>query len=217
MVKGLEWATPGFKRKCFNLRNLRRRKNAEKAEVELRKSAYQNAYKKAAETSRGLRDEKSSGAMQVDEEQNDYKKAHCEGSHGEGEYEDDEEDDNEDTFINHISALSRLKTMRKRWFPWTDSLERSLSTSYARYKASLGAQFHCVGWNAIPGLPAPLEICRRRISSFKHELTVRKALMNLCTLLVTRYAKHLQQHEREHKHRSKRKEMIQMQTYHSIY
>jgi hypothetical protein len=68
MVKGLERATPGFKRKCFNLRNLRRRKNAEKAEAELRKSAYQNAYKKATETSRGLRDEKSSGAMQVDED-----------------------------------------------------------------------------------------------------------------------------------------------------
>jgi hypothetical protein len=63
MVKGLERATPSFKRKCFNLRNLRRRKNVEKAEVELRKSAYQNAYKKAAETSRGLRDENSSGAM----------------------------------------------------------------------------------------------------------------------------------------------------------
>lgn len=44
------------------------RENAEKAEAELRKSAYQNAYKKAAEASRGLRDEKSSGAMQVDED-----------------------------------------------------------------------------------------------------------------------------------------------------
>jgi hypothetical protein len=77
--------------------------------------------------------------MQVDEEKNDYKKAHCEGSHGEGEYEDDEKDDNEDTFINHISALSRLKPMRKRRFPWTDNLEISLITSYARYKASLGA------------------------------------------------------------------------------
>ena len=39
--------------------------------------------KEAAEASRGLRDEKSSGAMQVDE----------------------------DRFINHISALSRLKPM----------------------------------------------------------------------------------------------------------
>lgn len=131
------------------------------------------------------------------EEQNDYKKAHCEGSHGEGEYEDDEEDGNEDTFINHISALSRLKPMRKRRFPWTDSLERSLITSYARYRASLGARFHRVDWVAIPGLPAPPETCRRRIASFKHELSVRKALMNLCTLLATRYAKHLQQLERE--------------------
>ena len=78
-------------------------------------------------------------------------------------------------------------------------------TGYARYRASLGARFHCVGWDAIPGLLAPPEICRRRIVFFKHELTVRKALMNLCTLLATWYAKHLQQHEREHKHRSKRK------------
>lgn len=44
------------------------RENAEKAEAELRKTAYQNAYKKAAEASRGLRDEKSSDAMQVDED-----------------------------------------------------------------------------------------------------------------------------------------------------
>lgn len=44
------------------------RENALKAEAELRKSAYQNAYKKAAEASRGLRDEKSSNAMQVDED-----------------------------------------------------------------------------------------------------------------------------------------------------
>jgi general transcription factor 3C polypeptide 1 len=87
--------------------------------------------------------------------------------------------------------------MRKRRFPWTDSLERSLITSYARYRASLGARFHRVDWVAIPGLPAPPEICRRRIASFKHELTVRKALMNLCTLLATRYAKHLQQLKRE--------------------
>jgi general transcription factor 3C polypeptide 1 len=95
--------------------------------------------------------------------------------------------------------------MRKRRFPWTDSLERSLITSYARYRASLGARFHRVDGVAIPGLPAPPEICRRRIASFKHVLTVRKALMNLCTLLATRYAKHLQQLKREHKHRSKRK------------
>jgi len=60
----------------------------------------------------------------VGEEQNNYKKLHCEGSHGEGEDEDEEEDGNEDTFINHISALSRLKPMRKRRFPWTDRLER---------------------------------------------------------------------------------------------
>lgn len=133
----------------------------------------------------------------VGEEQNNYKKPHCEGSHGEGEDEDEEEDGNEDTFINHISALSRLKPMRKRRFPWTDRLERSLITSYARYRASLGARFHRVDWVAIPGLPAPPETCRRRIASFKHEPSVRKALMNLCTLLATRYAKHLQQLEEE--------------------
>ena len=36
------------------------RENVEKIEAELRKSAYQNAYKKAIEDSRGLQDEKSS-------------------------------------------------------------------------------------------------------------------------------------------------------------
>ena len=41
--------------------------NAEKEEDELRKSAYQNAYKKAIEASRGLQDEKSSDWMHVDE------------------------------------------------------------------------------------------------------------------------------------------------------
>jgi hypothetical protein len=61
----------------------------------------------------------------------------------------------------------------------------------------LGARFHCVGWDAIPGLPAPLEICRKRIASFKHELTVRKALMNLCISFATRYVKHLHQLKRE--------------------
>ena len=44
------------------------RENAEKEEAELRKSAYQNAYKKVAEASRGIRDEKSSDAMHVDED-----------------------------------------------------------------------------------------------------------------------------------------------------
>jgi general transcription factor 3C polypeptide 1 len=72
-----------------------------------------------------------------------------------------------------------------------------LITSYARYRASLGALFHHVDWVAIPGLPTPPEIYRRRIVSFKHELEVRKALMNICTLLATRYAKHLQQLKRE--------------------
>ena len=37
--------------------------NAEKEEAELKKSAYQNAYKKEIEASKGLRDEKSSDAM----------------------------------------------------------------------------------------------------------------------------------------------------------
>jgi general transcription factor 3C polypeptide 1 len=53
--------------------------------------------------------------------------------------------------------------MRKRRFPWTDSLERSLITSYARYRASLGARFHRVDWVAIPGLPAPPEICQEEL------------------------------------------------------
>lgn len=49
--------------------------------------------------------------------------------------------------------------MRKRQFHWTDSLERSLITSYARYRASLEALFNRVDWVAIPSLPAPPETC----------------------------------------------------------
>ena len=44
------------------------RENWKKEEAELRKSAYQNAYKKEAEASRGIREEKSSNAMHVDED-----------------------------------------------------------------------------------------------------------------------------------------------------
>ena len=44
------------------------KENVEKVEAELRKSAYQNAYKKETEASKGLRDEKSSDAMHVDED-----------------------------------------------------------------------------------------------------------------------------------------------------
>eukprot|EP01018_Ginkgo_biloba_P030020 Gb_12198 [translate_table: standard] len=44
------------------------REEAEKAEAEHRKNAYETAYSKAAEASRGLRDEKPSDTMQVDEE-----------------------------------------------------------------------------------------------------------------------------------------------------
>ncbi|XP_057830258.2 uncharacterized protein LOC131041249 isoform X1 [Cryptomeria japonica] len=131
----------------------------------------------------------------VDEGHNEHKKELCEGNDGGGEDQDDldDEDANDDIFINHISSLSRLKPTRKRRFPWTDSLERSLITSYARYRTPLGARFHRVDWVSVPGLPAPPETCRRRIASFKHEPTVRKALMHLCNLLTARYSKHLQQ------------------------
>lgn len=158
-----------------------------------RPSVYKDSFSEGAGNNLDFYEDNQTGG----EEQNNHKKPHGEGSHGEGEDEDEEEDGNEDTFINHISALSRLKPMRKKRFPWTDSLERSLITSYARYRASLGARFHRVDWVAIPGLPAPPETCRRRIASFKHEPSIRKALMNLCTLLGTRYVKHLQQLERE--------------------
>ncbi|KAH9323304.1 hypothetical protein KI387_017943, partial [Taxus chinensis] len=136
---------------------------------------------------------------QVDEGHSDCKKVHCEGSQADGEDQDDldDEDANDDIFIKQISSLSRLKPTRKRRFPWTDSLERSLITSYARYRATLGARFHRVDWVSIPGLPAPPQTCRRRIASLKHEPTVRKVLMNLCNLLAARYAKYLQQMETE--------------------
>eukprot|EP01018_Ginkgo_biloba_P011372 Gb_30476 [translate_table: standard] len=167
-------------------------------EVQLKKPSIPKVSISSEGTAQNLVQYK--GDQAEEEEQNNHKKACCNGNLGEGCDEDDldDEDGNEDMFINHISALSRLKPTRKRRFPWTDSLERSLITSYARYRAALGARYHRVDWATVPGLPAPPETCRRRIASFKHEPTVRKSLMNLCMLLATRYAKHLQQIDRGH-------------------
>ena len=44
------------------------RENAKKEGPELRKSAYQNAYKKATKASIGIRDGNSSDAMHIDED-----------------------------------------------------------------------------------------------------------------------------------------------------
>jgi hypothetical protein len=56
----------------------------------------------------------------------------------------------------------------------------------------LGARIHRVDWVTMPLLPAPPAACRRRIAQLKSDLSVRKALMNLCSLLAARYMKHIQ-------------------------
>eukprot|EP00252_Welwitschia_mirabilis_P006392 TRINITY_DN17273_c0_g1_i1.p1 TRINITY_DN17273_c0_g1~~TRINITY_DN17273_c0_g1_i1.p1 ORF type:complete len:1948 (+),score=400.33 TRINITY_DN17273_c0_g1_i1:193-6036(+) len=117
-------------------------------------------------------------------------KVHCKADIQDTENEDFEEDEAENAFINHIS---KLKPSRKKRFNWTECLERSLITKYARYRAMLGPRCHRVEWGAISDLPAPPDTCRRRISNFMCVPSARKALMKLCELLKSRYITYLQQ------------------------
>ncbi|EFJ22952.1 hypothetical protein SELMODRAFT_415980 [Selaginella moellendorffii] len=94
--------------------------------------------------------------------------------------------------VNHISIVTKLKPSRSRRFPWSDKLDRVLFFAYAKQRALLGAKMNRVDWNLIPGLPAAPLVCRRRISILKSEATVKKAILNLCSLLSARYEKYCQ-------------------------
>ncbi|KAH9562911.1 hypothetical protein CY35_05G096600 [Sphagnum magellanicum] len=109
----------------------------------------------------------------------------------------DEDDDDgrgvlEDNPINYVNVVTKLKPARSRRFPWSEDLDRILVCCYARQRAMLGARIHRVDWVTMPLLPAPPPACRRRIAQLKSDLSVRKALMNLCSLLAARYMKHIQ-------------------------
>ncbi|CAM6048916.1 unnamed protein product [Sphagnum compactum] len=109
----------------------------------------------------------------------------------------DEDDDDgrgvlEDNPINYVNVVTKLKPARSRRFPWSEDLDRILVCCYARQRAMLGARIHRVDWVTMPLLPAPPPACRRRIAQLKSDLSVRKGLMNLCSLLAAHYMKHIQ-------------------------
>eukprot|EP00250_Pteridium_aquilinum_P019555 c24476_g1_i2 orf=212-5611(-) len=104
---------------------------------------------------------------------------------------DDPKDDVEPRFAPEIRVIRKFRPLRKKKFPWKDGLDRIVLACYTRQRALLGARHNRVEWSTIPGLPAPPEICRRRVAFLKLNPTVRKAIMALCNLLGTRYAKFL--------------------------
>lgn len=68
---------------------------------------------------------------------------------------------------------------------------RQLVIEYVRYRAALGANFHCTDWSSLRDLPAPPAACKRRMALLNSDLKFRKAILRLCNMLGERYAKHL--------------------------
>lgn len=91
----------------------------------------------------------------------------------------------------HECAFSSIKSTRQRKFSWTEKAERQLVIEYVRYRAALGANFHCTDWSSLRDLPAPPAACKRRMALLNSDLKFRKAVLRLCNMLGERYAKHL--------------------------
>ncbi|CAI0447514.1 unnamed protein product [Linum tenue] len=93
-------------------------------------------------------------------------------------------------------ALSKIMPRREQQrFSWSDDADRQLIIQYARHRSILGARFHRVDWNQIPGLPGPPKTCARRMATLKRNKSLRKALMKLCNILSERYVKHLEKNQ----------------------
>lgn len=107
----------------------------------------------------------------------------------EEEAEEDEEEDKgtEENPFNYLKTISKLKPTRSKRFPWSESLDRVLIRCYTRQRAILGARNHRVEWATIPSLPANPAACRRRMAQLKSDPAIRKALMNLCSILSARF------------------------------
>ncbi|XP_050234261.1 uncharacterized protein LOC126682580 [Mercurialis annua] len=89
-------------------------------------------------------------------------------------------------------ASSDTSKDRHRRFIWTDTEDRQLLIQYTRHRAVLGSKVQRIDWNKIPDLPAPPKTCSKRVASLNRNIQFRRALMNFCTILSQRYAKHLQ-------------------------
>lgn len=63
---------------------------------------------------------------------------------------------------------------------------------YARYRAVLGPKFHRVAWSSVSNLPAPPDVCRRRMAILNSYNPFRKAVLRLCNMLAERYAKYIE-------------------------
>ncbi|KAG6553782.1 hypothetical protein Mapa_004699 [Marchantia paleacea] len=114
------------------------------------------------------------------------------------EEDDDEDEDDDDTEanrqqpMNDFSFVANLKPSRQRSrrFIWSERLDRLLISAYVKQRARLGAVYPRVDWSTMEDLPAPPSACRRRMSQYRHDVAVRKAIMSLCSLIAARYVKH---------------------------
>ncbi|KAJ7541625.1 hypothetical protein O6H91_10G067600 [Diphasiastrum complanatum] len=157
----------------------------------LKSDKYLNCLQAELESNRGQPDYNVSGEQETvgrvtqsfSTEQNNESKDDAES----------EEEMQEEYRVNHISVVSGLKPFRRKRFPWSDKLDRTLVVSYARQRALLGSRYNRVDWATLRDLPAPPVICRRRMAQLKSEPSIRFAIMNLCQLFSDRYEKH-QQH-----------------------
>ncbi|XP_002521337.2 uncharacterized protein LOC8284661 isoform X1 [Ricinus communis] len=122
----------------------------------------------------------------------DHLLAYCENDHLDSVEELGSDPNNKQQFIISQNACSDPLPNRQRRFSWTDSDDRQLLIQYTRHRAVLGSKINRIDWNKVPDLPAPPKACAKRVSSLKRNIQFRKALMNLCTMLSKRYAKHLQ-------------------------
>ncbi|OAE25980.1 hypothetical protein AXG93_1712s1600 [Marchantia polymorpha subsp. ruderalis] len=116
------------------------------------------------------------------------------------EEDDDEDEDDDDTEanreqpMNDFSFVANLKPSRQRSrrFIWSERLDRLLISAYVKQRARLGAVYPRVDWSTMEDLPAPPSACRRRMSQYRHDVAVRKAIMSLCSLIAARYLKHIE-------------------------
>ncbi|CAI9087290.1 OLC1v1021327C1 [Oldenlandia corymbosa var. corymbosa] len=107
------------------------------------------------------------------------------------EQEPNEESEHDQSVMDNCTVLN-LNPGRKRRFSWTEEAERQLLIEYVRHRAAHGANYHRTDWASIKNLPAPPEICRRRMALLNENLQFRKAAMRLCNMLAERYAKKLE-------------------------
>ncbi|KAL5983022.1 hypothetical protein ACLOJK_017102 [Asimina triloba] len=96
----------------------------------------------------------------------------------------------ESSFVSQF-AFSMLRPTRRRKFLWSEKSDRRLVFQYTRYRAALGPRYNRVDWASISDLPAPPDVCRRRMAMLNSNPNIRRAVMKVCSLLGERYAKHL--------------------------